>query len=209
MVQVPLRQLWRIWRRSLLRVALVGVVAGLSPAVAHANGADGIQLAQPDVPATLQVPAGNVLLFRAFAAGTQQYACVRADSGATSWTFRQPRAILLDDNGEPLGIHGRGPFWASYDGSRIVGSAPISAPGRDPAHDIPLLLLRSTPDETDGQFAPVRYIQRLDTRGGAAPAGPCDPGQQPALAVPYLAVYYFYGPAPATVGQTGPELVGG
>ena len=43
----------------------------------------------------------------------------------------------------------------------------------------------------------MTYIQRLDTRGGAAPAGACDPAQRQTLAVPYVAVYYFYGPSTA------------
>jgi hypothetical protein len=148
----------------------------------------------PDVPAAIRVPDGNVLLFRGFAAGSQNYECV-----GSTWTFRQPKAVLVSDSGEQLGIHGRGPFWASYDGSSVVGSAPVSAPGRDPAQDVPLLLLRGTPGDADGQFASVTYIQRLDTRGGAAPAGACDPEQQPTLAVPYLAVYYFYAASSAGV----------
>ncbi|HEY3063599.1 MAG TPA: DUF3455 domain-containing protein [Chloroflexota bacterium] len=56
-------------------------------------------------------------------------------------------------------------------------------------------MLCGTPGEADGRFAGVSYIQRLDTRGGAAPAEPCDPDQQSTLSVPYLAVYYFYGSA--------------
>jgi Protein of unknown function (DUF3455) len=183
-------RLWKTWFEYLARLAVVGAVAGLVPSIAYAQGADA-----PNVPAALQVPDGQVLLFRAFAVGTQNYECQSNDSGATTWTFLQPKAVLVGDEGESLGIHGRGPFWAAYDGSRVVGSAPVSAPGRDPAHDVPLLLLRATPAEADGQFAGVSYIQRLDTRGGAAPAGPCNPEQQPTLEVPYLAVYYFYGPA--------------
>jgi hypothetical protein len=180
----------RTWFEPLVRVAVVvGAMAGLMPAVAHA------QAMAPELPAALRAPDGNALLFRAFAVGTQNYECQTSDAGTAAWVFRQPKAVLVGDDGEPLGIHGRGPFWASYDGSRVVGSAPVSAPGRDPAHDVPWLLLRGTPGDTDGRFAGVSYLQRLDTRGGAAPAGPCDPEQQPTLAVPYLAVYYFYGPA--------------
>jgi Protein of unknown function (DUF3455) len=184
----------RTWLEGLLCLAFVAAVAGLAPAVAHAQESGGASLTAPDVPEALQVPVGQVLLFRAFAAGTQNYECQSNDAGTMAWVFRQPRAVLVGDDGESLGIHGRGPFWAAYDGSRVVGSSPVSAPGGDPAHDVPLLLLRATPGEADGRFVGVSYIQRLDTRGGAAPAGPCDPEQQPTLAVPYLAVYYFYGP---------------
>jgi hypothetical protein len=189
-----------VGRRIALVVALVGTAwATSAPAVALAQAA-GAPVPPPNVPAALQVPDGSALLFRGFAVGTQVYDCqvTNTASGAASWTFRQPKATLVGDDGEPLGIHGMGPFWAAYDGSSVVGSAPVSAPARDPAHDVPLLLLQGTAAGTDGHFATVTWIQRLDTRGGAAPTGPCDPTQQPSLAVPYEAVYYFYGPQPPT-----------
>jgi hypothetical protein len=168
--------------------AAVGPGAG-----AQAGGAqEGGPGPPPVVPAALRVPDGQVLLFRAFAQGTQLYDC---PAPGAAWAFRQPLATLLDDAGVPLGIHGRGPFWAAYDGSRVVGAAQASAPARDPTQDVPWLLLRAAA-EGDGRFAPVTFIQRLDTRGGAAPPGPCDPEQEPSLAVPYVAVYYFYGPRP-------------
>ncbi len=151
------------------------------------------------MPAALRVPDGQALLFRAYAQGTQVYGC-RAGAAGTAgagggfaWTLLQPVATLIDDDGLPLGIHGRGPFWAGYDGSRVVGAAAANVPAPAPARDIPLLLLRAT-GSGEGRFAPVTYIQRLDTRGGVAPPGPCDPTGEPILAVPYLAVYYFYGP---------------
>src|SRR6266536_3450933 len=161
-----------IFLRTLLPITLLVTLTGLVPSVG---------LAQPAaaIPTSLQVPDGQVLLFRAYADGT------------TTWTFRQPKAVLVSDDGEPLGIHGRGPFWAGYDGSRVVGSAPVSVPSEHPAHDIPWVLLRGTPGDAEGRFANVSYIQRLDARGGVAPTTPCDPEQQPAVAVPYLAVYHF------------------
>jgi hypothetical protein len=181
----------RMWLEGLMRLAIVGAAVAGAPGVARAE----TSLAVPEVPAALEVPDGQAVLFRAFAAGTQNYACRRAEGGTATWTFRQPRATLVGDDGETIGFHGRGPFWAGYDGSRVLGSAPTSAPAANPAEDVPLLLLRATSSETEGQFAGVTYIQRLDTRGGVAPTGPCDPDQRPTLAVPYLAVYYFYGPA--------------
>jgi hypothetical protein len=189
-IQYP-NQLWNRWTGPLLRLAVVGALAGLFPTVAHAQVTGGV--AAPDVPSALRVPDNQVLLFRAFAAGAQLYDCRTGDTGTGTWMFRQPQAVLVGDDGQPLGIHGRGPFWASYDGSKVTGSSPISAPSHDPAHDVPWLLLRGTPEEASGLFASVTYIQRLDTRGGAAPAGPCDPEQQASVSVPYIAVYYFYG----------------
>jgi hypothetical protein len=187
-------RLGNAWLERLLRLAVAGALAGLMLALATSRGTAEITPTAPNVPAALQVPEGHTLRFRAYALGTQHYECQMTEAGTTVWTFRQPKAELVADDGEPLGIHGRGPFWAGYDGSRVVGSAPTSAPGIDPTNDIPLLLLRATSADQEGRFAGLSYIQRLDTRGGAAPAGPCDPDQKPTLAVPYLAVYYFYAP---------------
>lgn len=179
----------------LARISIVCAVAGLMPALAYAEGTTGLSPVVPDgIPVLLQVPDGHVFRFHAFAAGTQNYECRSDATGTTGWVFRQPKAVLLGDDGEPIGIHGRGPFWTGYDGSQVIGAAPISAPGRDSANDVPWLLLRGAPGETDGRFAHVSYIQRLDTHGGLPPAGPCDPYLQPNLAVPYVAVYYFYTP---------------
>jgi hypothetical protein len=35
-------------------------------------------------------------------------------------------------------------------------------------------------------------VQRIETRGGVAPAGPCDPAKDSTIAVPYRARYVFY-----------------
>jgi len=132
---------------SLVRVSVVCVVAGLVPSLAYAEGPTGDPpVLAYEIPKVLQVSDGHVLLFHAFAAGIQNYECRSDATGTTGWVFRQPRAMLLGDDGEPIGIHGRGPFWTAYDGSQVIGASPISAPGRDSASDVPWLLLRGTPD---------------------------------------------------------------
>ncbi|HEX2325429.1 MAG TPA: DUF3455 domain-containing protein [Chloroflexota bacterium] len=185
-------------------LAVVGLVwAALAPGAGAQAGGGSEQaplapplaplLPPPEVPAALRVPEDQALLFRAYAQGTQVYGCRAGAGGGFAWTLLQPVATLVDDEGLLLGIHGRGPFWAAYDGSRVVGAGLANVPAPAPARDIPLLLLRAT-GSGEGRFAPVTYIQRLDTRGGVAPPGPCDPTGESTLAVPYLAVYYFYGP---------------
>jgi hypothetical protein len=57
---------------------------------------------------------------------------------------------------------------------------------------VPWLLLRAVTNQGDGVLAGVDYVQRLDTRGGAAPAGTCDPAADSTVAVPYRARYVFY-----------------
>ena len=64
-----------------------------------------------------------------------------------------------------------------------------------PAHGpaaIPWLLLAADSSQGDGVLAGVDYIQRLETRGGLAPAGACDPAADATVAVPYRARYVFY-----------------
>ena len=57
---------------------------------------------------------------------------------------------------------------------------------------IPWLLLEADANRGDGVLAQVGYVQRLETRGGVAPAEACDPGEDATLAVPYRARYVFY-----------------
>jgi len=160
------------------------------------NNQQPIQL--PDVPDSLRVPNDQVLLSRILGYGVQIYDCkpTATDPKTSVWTFRQPQANLLSDAWKQVGIHGRGPFWASYDGSRTTGSVKASVPSADPLKDVPLLLLGATSDAGDGIFSRVNFIQRLDTRGGVAPTSTCNPTRKPSIVVPYSAFYYFYGNNP-------------
>ena len=121
--------------------------------------------------------------------GKQVYAC-----GADGrYALREPVAILVDLRGGNAGIHGKGPFWASFDGSRVDGSAPVSAPSpTDPQRNIPWLKVTGTPvPNAPGVFGKVAFIQRVDTRGGVAPAS-CT-GSSTA-AVDYSTNYVFWAP---------------
>jgi hypothetical protein len=98
--------------------------------------------------------------------------------------------VLYGRGGHPVGIHFRGPTFESFDGSSVTGMlvASVDAPGA-----IPWLLLRAVP-QGDGVLARVDYVQRIETRGGVAPAGPCDPAGDRTVAVPYRARYVFFAP---------------
>jgi hypothetical protein len=62
---------------------------------------------------------------------------------------------------------------------------------------IPWLLLRAKSHSGQGQFARVQYIQRTETKGGAAPSSPCDSSHLGAEArMRYSATYTFYAAAP-------------
>jgi len=56
--------------------------------------------------------------------------------------------------------------------------------------DIPDLLVQSVENRGDGVLGSVDYIQRTRSRGGVAPTGPCEPGQE--QGVDYRARYVFW-----------------
>jgi hypothetical protein len=180
-----LTSMWNKLGRSYL-LMLVLAVATVSVARAH--------VAATTLPSNLTVPDHNVLLFKTSATGVQLYACKpRADDpNAYVWTFLAPSADLLNDAGEKVGTHGAGPFWASDDGSQVVGKVLERADAPD-ASAIPWLLLEVTSHEGTGVFSDITYIQRVDTVGGIAPADGCDASTANAeRAVPYTATYVYY-----------------
>lgn len=141
------------------------------------------------VPDPLRPDAGAVLALTTSARGVQIYECRDA-----RWTFVAPQAELFDAAGHSVGTHGAGPFWQVRDGSRVVAS--VAARADAPvAGSIPWLLLAARPDTTTpgtrGVLTGVTHIQRVDTGGGVAPTGSCQPSGQP-LHVPYVATYHFY-----------------
>lgn len=123
------------------------------------------------------------------AAGVQIYACEYDANHRLAWTFQHPEATLYDASGTAAIRHGAGPSWEARDGSRIVGEKIADAPSPN-ADSIPQLLL-STHATASGSLASVRYVQRLDTKGGAAPATPCTAEHQLGSS-PYYARYVFW-----------------
>jgi hypothetical protein len=112
-------------------------------------------------------------------------------SGTFSATSREPEAGLFTLRGIPAGIHGKGPFWANFDGSHVDGSLAGSVDSPDPSKNIKWLKLTATPTpNTTGVFSNVALIQRTDTRGGLTPAGPCTVPKT--VAVDYSAIYVFW-----------------
>jgi hypothetical protein len=154
-------------------VASVGVQGGGTP--------------NSQLPAAIQVDETQFKVVASFVGiGKQVYDC---NSGGM-FTFREPVAGLLS-RGVQAAIHGKGPFWASFDGSHVDGSGAVPAASPDPSKNIPWLRLvgTSTPNTT-GVFSNVTFIQRIDTRGGVTPAGPCIAPKT--VAVDYTANYVFW-----------------
>jgi Protein of unknown function (DUF3455) len=150
-------------------------------------------IAAQDVPPQLQPPVNEQLLLQVHAKGDQVYAC-KSDAAQFTWTLKAPDAQLFDKNGKPFGKHFAGPSWAANDGSRVTGKPAANSPSPD-ADSIPWLLVTIVSHEGNGVLARVTSIQRLNTKGGKAPASGCDASHTGTeLRVPYSADYRFYAP---------------
>jgi uncharacterized protein DUF3455 len=150
-------------------------------------------VAAQQIPPQLQPPANEQLLLKVHAKGDQVYTC-KNDGTQFSWTLKAPDAQLFDKDGKPFGKHFAGPSWEANDGSRVVGKAVANAPSPD-ADSIPWLLVKVASHEGSGVLSAATSIQRLNTKGGKAPASGCDAAHaDQEIRVPYSADYLVYGP---------------
>jgi hypothetical protein len=174
-------------RKRNLRLQLAAVL------LATASTVLSFPTAGQQIPPQLQPPANEQLLLQVHAKGDQVYIC---KEGATefSWGLKSPDAQLFDKDGKPFGKHFAGPSWEAKDGSRVTGKAVANVPSPD-ADSIPWLLVNIVSHEGTGVLSRATSIQRLNTKGGKAPASGCDSvraGQE--VRVPYSADYLFYAP---------------
>jgi hypothetical protein len=149
--------------------------------------------AAQQVPQQIQPPAKEKLLLQVHAKGDQVYTC-KSDAAQFNWTLKAPDAQLFDKEGKPFGKHFAGPSWEASDGSRVTGKAVANAPSPD-ADSIPWLLVNIVTHDGSGVLSSATTIQRINTKGGKAPASGCDAshvGQE--VRVPYSADYLFYAP---------------
>jgi hypothetical protein len=161
--------------------------------LAAAGAVLSFSVAAQEVPQQIQPPANEQLLLRVHAKGDQIYTC-KADGTQFTWTLKAPDAQLFDKDGKPFGKHFAGPSWEANDGSRVTGKAVANAPSPD-ADSIPWLLVNLLSHDGTGVLSRATTIQRLNTKGGKAPASGCDAshvGQE--VRVSYSADYLFYVP---------------
>lgn len=151
---------------SLALLSSLAIFAGCStPTPASANKS-------VTLPDAMAAPADQKIAFTWQAVGTQIYECRVDYTAAPAWTFVAPEAVLTNTKNEKMGTHGAGPHWMALDGSRIVGAVKGRAPGAT-AQDIPLLLLEVQSSSGQGKMSGIKSIQRINTRGGQAPAAGC------------------------------------
>jgi hypothetical protein len=161
---------------------------------AFACRADGpAPLQPPKVPVELLVNDNEQVVFMAHAKGDQIYACkANANGEEYGWVLKAPDATLTDDSGKVVGHHVIGPTWQWEDGSHTRGKVVTSARSPDP-DSIPWLLLSAFERSDEGALSRLTSIQRVNTKGGRAPATGCDGAHvNTEVRVPYTADYYFY-----------------
>ena len=142
---------------------LLGACAGMSaPMMAPVDNA-----ALPDA---VRVPAGETQKMWTVGAGEITYECreKKDAAGQYEWAFVGPVASLKDGSGKVVGKYYAGPTWESMDGSKVTAKQVAVAP--QPAGNIPLQLVKAEPAMGMGSMQGVTYIQRLNTKGGVAPA---------------------------------------
>lgn len=187
-------------RRLLLAAAaLIGLLVlmlGIPRTNARANAQKDAPAKEspPDVPDSIQAPAGEEVVLYTHATGSQIYTCQAAADNKFSWTLKAPEAELHDRKDKVIGQHSAGPTWKLKDGSEVTGKAAAKVDSLDP-DSIPWLLVKVVNRAGKGALDTVTSIQRVHTHGGQPPAEGCDASHRDAeTKVSYSADYYFYAP---------------
>jgi hypothetical protein len=185
-------------RRTVLTAAavigLIVLIAGIQLANAQANAhkASPQKESPPDVPDSIQAPAGEEVVLFAHATGSQIYTCQSGADGKFTWTFKAPEAELHDRQDKVIGRHYAGPTWKLKDGSEVTGKRVAGVDSID-SESIPWLLLRAVSHAGKGGLTTVTTIQRVHTHGGQPSADGCDASHRDAeTKSSYSADYYFY-----------------
>ena len=171
---------------SVLFVSLLAACGSMSPMKP--------MYSQANLPAAVQVPAGNRVAMETVGVGEITYQCnAKKDmAGQFEWVFVGPDAKLNNRSGMQVGkYYGPPATWESMDGSKLTATQVAVAPNG--TGNIPSQLVKANPAMGSGAMSGVTYIQRVDTQGGVAPAMPCAAANMGAKQiVKYQADYIFY-----------------
>lgn len=172
-------------------LATLGVVALLS---ACASSPTMMKVDNTALPEAVRVPAGQKVMMATTGVGEITYECREKKdmAGQHEWAFVGPVATLYGADRKAVGKYYAGPTWEAGDGSKVSGKQLAVAPAAPGS--IPLQLVKADPAMGAGAMTGVSYIQRLNTKGGVAPATGCDAmskGKRQQVA--YEADYVFYG----------------
>ena len=173
---------------------LLGAVALLSACAAGPSMMAMKPVDNTTLPEPVRVPAGTKQTMATTGIGQITYECREKAgmAGAHEWAFVAPVATLYGADKRMGGKPCAGRPWEAAGGSKVTGKQLAVAPAM--AGSIPLQLVKAEPAMGAGAMQGVSYIQRLNTKGGVAPAAACDAaskGQRQQVA--YEADYVFYG----------------
>jgi hypothetical protein len=177
--------------------ALAVLLLGTALTNAQADGQKDVPQKEvpPDVPDSIQAPAGEEVVLYAHATGSQIYTCQPAADGKFNWILKAPDAELHDRKDKVIGQHSAGPSWKLKDGSEVTGKAAAHVDSLD-SGSVPWLLVKVVSHSGNGLLSSVTTIQRVRTHGGQPPAEGCDAAHHDAeTKSAYTADYYFYAPA--------------
>ena len=136
--------------------------------------------------------SGVAALQESVVLGSQIYACTAQPDGSFAFTQDDVEARLTG------GIHhtfvqpvAGPPQWHAPDGSAVTGPTVVTRNANGAGNIAELNLDATQIGASTGLLAHVVEVLRLNTLGGVAPAGSCDPQATPIVNVPYQADYVF------------------
>jgi hypothetical protein len=136
--------------------------------------------------------SGIAALQESVVLGSQIYACTAQPDGSFAFTQDDVAAHLTG------GIHhtfvqpvAGPPQWRAPDGSAVTGTKVVTRNANGAGNIAELNLDATQIGTSTGLLAHVVEVLRLNTLGGVAPAGSCDPQATPIVNVPYQADYVF------------------
>jgi len=141
----------------------------------------------------LRVAAGESPALMLSARGVQLYTCTPSPTqpDAYAWYSTAPDATLYDGT-RGVARLATADHWESLDDRSSVSGILVRLQAGGTGN-MPWALMRGFPVGDSGLFAGVTSIQRVNTRGGAAPVGGCDETHVGTEArVDFSADYYFY-----------------
>ena len=140
---------------------------------------------------TVTPPENTRTVLRLDASGEQIFRCVH-DMKGWFWRFEAPNAYLFNPTtSQAVAKHGYRFSFDHNDGSRIASSRITSIKDGD-GKNLPDALFTVTSPANSGTFLGVRYIQRLNAKGGI-PQAKCTPAREGKLnKVPFDAEFVFW-----------------
>jgi Protein of unknown function (DUF3455) len=185
------------------RITCAFALTLLTAAAAHAGQRDD---RTQGIPADIAVPDDAVLFLVGHGFGTQNYVCLPSGTGFAFSLFT-PEATLFNDGSQQLITHFFSPnpeenntiraTWENSHDSSMVWAAAVKQVivREDSVAWVRLDVKGAAEGPTGGRkLTPAKFIQRINTLGGNAPATGCsslaDVGTK--AFVPYAADYLFY-----------------